>query len=242
MPGPLVWAGIALVGAGLALGVSGGRRPRAAGARASAAGLTLGPVEAPDSAASDGMRRWRAWSPPWGRPPRCCGRSGRARRCSRCASSRCARACRAAPCTRSPSRWPRKACWTSSRGAGTGSARCSSGSRGRSSSAPGWSRRSRGPRRCGARPARRCTSASWSAPGWCTCTGRPGRCARRWTTGSACARPRGAAGAARRRCRGSRPPRSTSGSRGCAGKRTCPPPTAPPCTPSWRWPAATAGW
>ena len=42
------------------------------------------------------------WSPPWGRPPRCCGRSGRARRCSRCASSRRARACRAAPCTRSP--------------------------------------------------------------------------------------------------------------------------------------------
>ena len=144
------------------------------------------------------------WSPPWGRPPRCCGRSGRALRCSRCASSRRARVCRAARCTRSRPRWPRRVCWTSSRAAATGSARCSSDSRGRSSNAPGWSPRSRGPRRCGGRPARRCTSASWSAPGWCTCTGRPGRCARRWTTGSACGRPPGAAGAARRRCRGSR--------------------------------------
>jgi drug/metabolite transporter (DMT)-like permease len=40
LPGPAVWAGIALVGAGLALGVSGGSLRR----RAAAAGAADGPV------------------------------------------------------------------------------------------------------------------------------------------------------------------------------------------------------
>jgi hypothetical protein len=45
VPGPLVWAGIALVGAGLALGVSGGtpgRRASAAGAAGCPAPVAVG--------------------------------------------------------------------------------------------------------------------------------------------------------------------------------------------------------